>query len=568
MFRTALVFLAAMAVSVAAQEHSTPISETDSVAVVFGSFSAQDNAQRWAEEVGRRLAADVGVERIESGLYRVKTLPLPAQDANRLLRIARERGLEAWRLRHTRSATVSADAPGSDAVEREPEAPLEHYVPLPDTDVSADETPIPDHLDVLKQEPASVGDSPAPLTPKPAPGPPIAETRHSPAVAEWSGKAGFENRVFQHAGASGQDRWAPSLGIEATLYLASGDERWSFTATPYLRLDAEDSRRSRGDLRELFVSRVDGRWEAHLGARQVFWGVTEFSHLVDIINQTDLVENIDGEDKLGQPMLSVSRVTDWGIVDLYALLGARERTFPGPDGRLRTLAPVATSNAVFDSGAGRDRVDAAIRWTHFLGPAEVGLYHFSGTTREPILEPTFADGAWLLTPRYTTIDQTGLDAQYLVGDTAFKLEAIRRSGFGESYLAANVGIEHTLVGAFGGRSDLGLVLEYLWDERGDEAFNTVFERDIAIGSRWQFNDAADSHALLGVIWDPSSDESQVSLEAGRRLGDLWSLNLEARVFSGDAPDDNDVIGGLLDPDRKLSSVTQDDYLQLEVVRYF
>ncbi|MCR9277425.1 MAG: hypothetical protein NXH85_05580 [Pseudomonadaceae bacterium] len=571
-----VVLLQAAALSSSAQQIESGAHDGEAIAVVFGSFSSQDNAARWAADVARQLSTDVGVERIENGLYRVKTAPLDVTSANRLLRLARERGLDAWRLRPKSSAVVAGEAVSDPAA-----IPQEVVEPVP-SQLSADAKTEPERDVVPALESPSSSSTPQhhsppralPQAPQQRSSTPADKRASRPAPlpaplsVEWHSEIGAENRVFARTGASGQDRWAPSLSLEASLFVASGDERWSFTATPHLRLDAQDGRRNRFDLREFYVSRVGGRWEAHLGAKQVFWGVTEFSHLVDVINQTDLVENIDGEDKLGQPMLAISRVTDWGIVDLYALLGARERTFPGAEGRLRTIAPVATGHARFDSGAGRERVDTAIRWTHFMGPAEVGLYHFSGTSREPILEPVLSAGEWQLIPRYTTIDQTGIDAQYLFGDTALKLEAIRRSGFGDTYVAANVGVEHTLVGAFGGRSDLGLVLEYLWDERGDEAFNTVFERDIAIGSRWQFNDAADTHALFGIIWDPSTDESQYSLEAGRRLGDLWSLNLEARVFSGDDPDSTDVLATLLDSDRKLSSVTQDDYLQLEVVRYF
>jgi len=41
----------------------------------------------------------------------------------------------------------------------------------------------------------------------------------------------------------------------------------------------------------------------------------KFQHLVDVINQTDLVEDIDGEEKLSQLMLNFSSVHKWGIVD-------------------------------------------------------------------------------------------------------------------------------------------------------------------------------------------------------------------------------------------------------------
>jgi hypothetical protein len=54
-----------------------------------------------------------------------------------------------------------------------------------------------------------------------------------------------------------------------------------------------------------------------LGANKVFWGVTESRHLVDIINQTDLVEDIDEEQNLGQPMVNLLLQRDWGQLDFY-----------------------------------------------------------------------------------------------------------------------------------------------------------------------------------------------------------------------------------------------------------
>ena len=71
----------------------------------------------------------------------------------------------------------------------------------------------------------------------------------------------------------------------------------------------------------------------------MFWGVTELRHLVDIINQTDLVENLDGEQKLGQPMVQLTLLKDWGTLDFFAMPYFRERTFTGPDGRPRPRSP-------------------------------------------------------------------------------------------------------------------------------------------------------------------------------------------------------------------------------------
>ena len=64
-------------------------------------------------------------------------------------------------------------------------------------------------------------------------------------------------------------------------------------------------------------------------SEQSLLGVTESRHLVDVLNQVDGVEDIDEEDRLGQPMINISTQRDWGSVDLFVLPGFRERTFAG-----------------------------------------------------------------------------------------------------------------------------------------------------------------------------------------------------------------------------------------------
>ena len=157
---------------------------------------------------------------------------------------------------------------------------------------------------------------------------------------EASGKVTGELRGFADEGQfSGQDYLA---GVSATVEPEffwewnNGDD--SLTFKPFLRVDQRDDERTHGDIRELSWVHVGDDWELRTGIRKVFWGVTEFNHLVDVINQTDGVEDIDGEDKLGQAMVNLSLVQEWGIVDLFLLPGFRERTFAGEEGRLRSGA--------------------------------------------------------------------------------------------------------------------------------------------------------------------------------------------------------------------------------------
>ena len=63
-----------------------------------------------------------------------------------------------------------------------------------------------------------------------------------------------------------------------------------FSAVLFAMVDSADSQRTHFDVRELNYLWLNDSWELRVGVGRVFWGTTEFVHLVDIINQTDLVE--------------------------------------------------------------------------------------------------------------------------------------------------------------------------------------------------------------------------------------------------------------------------------------
>ena len=354
----------------------------------------------------------------------------------------------------------------------------------------------------------------------------------SPSVADeqWSGYIAGEWRGFLNTAAvPTQHGDNSSLSMQLEYYRDWDGGNQSLTFTPFLRIDGHDKQRSHFDVRELNWTTVGDDWELTVGIGKVFWGVTESQHLVDIINQTDLVESIDGEEKLGQPLIRLGLVRDWGNVDLFVLPGFRERTFPSRAGRLRTMPPVDIAESEYDSSRGRDHIDAAIRWFHTIGDWDIGLSHFSGTSREPDFRPA-NDGAGrtVLIPVYKTIDQTGLDVQATKGDWLWKLEVISRSGQGDRYTAATGGFEYTLYGIMESSADIGLIAEYLYDDRGHAA-TTPFADDLFLGARLAMNDEASSELLAGTIVDLENQSRVFSIEASRRLGDDWKLSLEGRL---------------------------------------
>jgi hypothetical protein len=356
---------------------------------------------------------------------------------------------------------------------------------------------------------------------------------------------------------AGQDRHSASIAGKATLLLEWNDGDIAFKFTPFARFDEADDERTHADIRELKVDYISGPWSATVGADTVFWGKTEAVHLVDIINQTDQVEDLDDEDRLGQPMIRVAYLGDAGEFSAFFMPYFRERTFAGEDGRLRAALPVDTDKPIYDTDAEEWTPAAALRFAGVFGDVDLGVSAFYGLGRDPSF--VFQGGA--LRPFYELIGQVGVDAQYTSGATLWKFEGIgrinqkNRDFKNEDFAAATGGLEHTLYAIDGDNIDLGLIVEYALDSRFADA-TTIFQNDLILGARLALNDPADSTLLLTSAIDAQSAEASLRLEASRRVFDDMTLGIEGQAF--------------LDTDDKslASSLEQDSYLRLKLTYFF
>ena len=353
---------------------------------------------------------------------------------------------------------------------------------------------------------------------------------------------------------------SPSFHLEPELQLDWDDGATQLTFRPFARWDAHDERRTHADVRELSLTYLADRWSLMVGAGRVFWGVTEVNHLVDIVNQTDGVEDIDTEDKLGQPMVNLTVEGSWGALDLFWLPYFRERTFPDPEARLRGPVRVL-GDALYESGAEAWHQDFAARWSQVFGAADVGVSAFRGTGREPVFVPSGAgtgptDPDFSVLALYQVIDQVGVDIQWTGDRALWKLEAMTRGGQGDRFFAVSAGIEYTLYQAFSGASDLGLLAEVMIDGRDAAAPQTLFDNDVFGGVRWALNDAADTAILGGVVVDYDVGDVFALIEAERRIQESWTVELEARLL------------GNTDPGSFVNSLRRDSFVTLRASRFW
>jgi len=365
--------------------------------------------------------------------------------------------------------------------------------------------------------------------------------------------AGEYSYFYDDAAFTGQESHFPSLAFtpEYSVDWNKGKERINFTG--FFRLDV-DEERTHWDIRELYYQKAKGKWELSIGLKKVYWGVTESNHLVDIINQTDQTESFDGEEKLGQPMAQFTWTSDKiGSFNFFYLPYHRERNFPGEKGRLRFPVVVDKETIGYESGAEEWRQDVAFRWSHYFGEFDLGLSHFYGNGREPLF--TF-DQLGNINAYYPVINQTGLDVQVTHNAYLWKLESIYRTSKAQDFFALVAGLEYTFSNIDGNGLDIGVIGEYLYDERDELALNSL-QNDVFFGSRIAFNDTKDTSILIGGITDLEKSSKIFSIEASRRIGNNWKAELEARVFNSIAADD------LI-----LNNFKEDSFLKFSLSRFF
>ena len=357
--------------------------------------------------------------------------------------------------------------------------------------------------------------------------------------------AKFENQFDRNLTMSFQPKWDGEWN--------DGDDLWS--AELFMRADNKDSQREHADIRELLWLHLDGDNEWRVGVNTMFWGVTESQHLVDVINQIDGVEGIDGEDKLGQPMIHLKRYQDWGVLDFLVLPGFRERTFRGEEGRPRLPLVVDTDQAEYESSAGQQHIDYALRFSQTYNDLDLGVSWFSGTSREPLLLPGDSDGEPVLIPFYEQMTQIGVDAQLLYLDWIWRLELIHREADSSDRDAFVVGFEYTFFGVFDSVSDIGAIVEFSHDNRPED-LRGVFDRDLFLGARFALNDAQSTQVLAGFLVDVDKYSRSFRIEASRRVGQSWKATLELQTFAN------------IDPDDPLVAFEDDDYVLVDLAYFF
>jgi len=372
---------------------------------------------------------------------------------------------------------------------------------------------------------------------------------------EFSGEIKAEGRYFPNEGLyDNTEQFDYSFSFQPEYSYSWNENRKIITVIPFAIVSGLDSEKTHVDIREASYVAAYNFFEIRLGISKVYWGVTESQHLVDIINQTDAVLNIDSEDKLGQPMANVTLVTGFGNFDFFVLPYFRERTFPGEEGRFRGPLLVNTDKAFYEVASGDKHIDYAFRYSHSIGNFDMGVSIFNGTDRDPLL--VLNSTASGLKPFYIQTTQVGLDIQYIFKSWLLKLEGIHKeSKLRDNYYASTIGFEYTFSNIGGGGTDIGVLAEWLYDDRLD--YQAIYFNHTFFGTRLAFNDEKSTEILLGFILNnEDNNTTSLRLEGGRRITEHWKWEVEASAIFDTKEEE------------QIYAFRDDDYFQLSVSYYF
>jgi hypothetical protein len=228
------------------------------------------------------------------------------------------------------------------------------------------------------------------------------------------------------------------------------------------------------------------------------------------------------------------------------------------EGRLRFPVRIDSDGTLYESSRGQKHIDWAARYMQTFGPLDVGLSYFYGTSREPRFFADFTNPQDpVFIPMYDLMHQVGLDLQYTAEGWLWKLESIARTSQGQHLYATTGGFEYSFSNISNSGTDIGVIAEYLHNS-GDRDFFPFnpFRNHIFGGTRLAFNDVQSTEVLAGTIINTENGSAFLNIEANRRLGEYWKLNLELRGF------------GQVSSSDYFYAFRRDTHLLLEIARYF
>jgi len=278
-----------------------------------------------------------------------------------------------------------------------------------------------------------------------------------------------------------------------------------------------------------------GSTNVSFGYRTELWAKSEFARLSNVINARDYRVDPSGETMVGQPMLTWSAPLGPGTLTAIAMYQPKQNIFATAKSRLRGVLPVA-GDPLFEKS--KKKTAYALRYEANIGISDIGFYGYIGPSREAALVQNGAS----VSPYYAWVKQVGIDAQLTYGAAVGKFEIrhtqsqLDRTGARTDGFAASIGAEYAFYGVFASSSDITTAIEYAWDQRGPQAWQTA-QNDLFVGARWSLQNIADTQFEIGFQKDFDFDTTALRFGFKHRIADGFTVKTEAMLWRDTDPAD-------------------------------
>lgn len=340
---------------------------------------------------------------------------------------------------------------------------------------------------------------------------------------------------------------------------------------------------------------IDGEWSFFAGYKTYNWTATEAFHPADAVNSRNLDSEFENFEKMGELTVELEIPILRGFFSLFYWPRFEAPHYPGVKSRLGSGFDFDRPRVLAGDDASDDstwRHQFGARFSNVWGDADYSLHVLRHIDRNyPLLgdvnyttvniggQNVHIPSKTTLTPYYLEATQLGGTLSYVSGALISKLEFAWRQ-FEAPVRPIYNALTSTLLSPVD-HQEVAVGLEYLvGHENGAESYlilegNTffglskeereaisVFQRDVLLGYRFNFNDDMGRELFFSAILDlERTHERFFQASYSQRLNAYWKAKLALRIF--DATKEN--LQGL---PVGLELFDRDNYLQLTLSRFF
>lgn len=338
----------------------------------------------------------------------------------------------------------------------------------------------------------------------------------------------------------------------------------------------------------------EGDWSFYAGYKTYNWTATEAFHPADAVNSRNLDSEFENFEKMGELAIELEIPVFRGTFSLFYWPRFERPHFPGASSRLGTGVDFDRPQIIKNGAATTDKIipQYGVRFANVWEDFDYSLHVIKHVDRNyPLLGDldytqvnvggsvvTIPSKSYL-TPYYFEATQIGGTMAHVWGELISKVEFAWRKFEEPDRPVYNAALQEFLLPK--DHQEVALGFEYLIPhQNGSESYlilegNTffgltqeeraavsVFQRDVLLGYRLNFNDDMGREIFLSSILDVErTHERFYQASYSQRLNEFWKFRLALRVY--DAKPEGKGIGNL-----GLELLDRDNYLQLTLSRFF